>query len=178
MKKLLLVLRSELLRRVAMAILILSIAPFCSAPEPDWTISHNTLLDEITVSVIDPLEQDIYLALAVDSNGILGSFAKGINAPSDSSFYDTLKNDGWGQLGQGEIWVMADASKPYTYDDGQWLTADFDFATGKTSAVISLYRMNPPGPGGSAVLLDSLVIPEPATISLLVFGGLLICRRR
>ncbi len=161
------------MKKLLMAILICGITPFCSAP--DWTISHNALLDEITISVLDPLQEDICLALAVDDGGVLNNFAAGPDAPNFSAFYDTLENDGWGQLGQGDIWVM---TGDYPYVDGEWLTTDFDFAPGETSAVISLYWMNPPGPGGSAIFLNSLVIPEPTTMSLLVFGGLFLCRRR
>ncbi|MFA5291399.1 MAG: hypothetical protein WC496_00020 [Phycisphaerae bacterium] len=163
-------------KRLFITILVLCVAPLCKAPI-DWSIFYNSNEDLITISVVDPLQEDIYLALAVDDGGILSDFAAGTNAPSESQFYDTLANDGWSVLGQGEIWVMAEAVIPYTYYDGDWLTAAFSFAPGKNFATLSLYRIyssENPGP----VLLDSLAIPEPITVSLLAFGGLFLYRRK
>jgi hypothetical protein len=168
------------MKKLLMAILVLCITPLCPAPM-EWSI----LPDEekhLTVSVIDPCEEDIFLILAVDSGGVLSSFAKGSDAPSDSFSAGTLiLNDydlHFGYLGQGELWLMADWSLPFTYDDGNWLTADFDFAPGKTSSVISLYFLDMDGEPGDEVLVAPHVIPEPITLCLLGFGGLFLCRRK
>jgi hypothetical protein len=168
------------MKKLLMTTLILSIAPLCSAP--DWTISHNTLLDKVTISVTDPLQEDIFLILAVDSNGILSNFAEGPNAPSDSFSAGTLTLNDYdlhlGYLGQGELWLMVDNSSPYTYGAGDWLTAHFAFASGKTSAVVSLYMLDVEGFEGDEVFLTSHVIPEPITLFLFSLGSLFLYRRR
>jgi len=166
----------EKMRKVLFVFLIFAVTSITNATVT-WTISDDSL-GGITVSVIDNPEEAICLALAVDSNGILSSFAKGLDAPKDSSSYGTLKDNilYWdlSYLGQGEVWGMEDIDWPGVYNDGNWLTADFAFAPGKTSATISLYQLGDP----PMFLTSHVMVPEPITLSLLALGGLFIRRRK
>jgi hypothetical protein len=159
------------MKKVLVIFLIFTVTSLTNATVT-WTITDDGA-GNITVSVVDNPEEPVGLALAIDSNGILSSFAAGLDAPEHTYFYDTLENCGLGYLGQGEVWMMGDYPG-VEYNDGDWLTAAFDLACGKTSATISLYSWT----GGEPVFLTSHVVPEPITLSLLAFGGLFIRRRR
>lgn len=166
------------MKRVLIISLVLTVTSITNATTV-WTITDEPMSPayEITVSVIDN-PQVICLALAVDSNGILSNFAAGPDAPKDSSSYGTLEDNTlyWdlSYLGQGEVWGMEDLDWPGVYNDGDWLTADFVFAPGKTSATISLYWLGDP----PIFLTSHVVVPEPITLSLLALGGLFLRRRK
>jgi hypothetical protein len=165
------------MKKVLTISLVLVITSIANATAT-WTISDELMSPEytITVSVTDNPEEPVVLALAVDSGGILSNFAAGLDAPPDSSSYGTLDDYSIGYLGQGEVWGMEDYyGWPGEYNDGDWLTATFAFASGQTSATVSLYNMT----HGEPVFLTShTVVPEPVTLSLLALGGLFIRRRR
>jgi hypothetical protein len=167
------------MKKLLMAILILSITPLCSAPT-EWSISHDDD-NKIVVSVTDPPQEDIFLILAVDSSGILSDFVKGSDAPSDSFSAGTLTlNDydmDFSSLGQGELWLMADwtTSEP-VYNDGDWLTASFAFAAAGPSTV-SLYEVAEDA-SYSLITSHTFIVPEPMTMALLGLGGLFLYRRK
>lgn len=168
------------MRKVLIIFLILTVTSLTHAAVT-WTITDDGV-GNITASVIDNPDEQLFLIMVVDSDGVLSDFAKGVNAPSDSMSIGTPADNTYGialgYLGQGEVWMMTDNTVPYIYNDGDWLTADFTFAAGKTSSVVSLYTLDIEGSEGEEVLVDSLVIPEPMTLSLLAFGGLFLRRRR
>ena len=119
---------------------------------------------------------DLYLALAVEGTGwTLTNFAAGADAPSDSSMFSTLADAGLSSLGTGELWAMADFSPPYTYDNGQWLTATVVWDGFSGFEDIKVYEVDE---SLGTTLLDSLLIPEPMTIALLGLGGLFLRRRK
>ena len=146
-----------------LAILLFALAIVSSVTAaPVWELSYDT--GTITVSVTNAPQWATYLTLSADSNGIISNSEAGPDAPPDS------------YTDNGTLWVMIDNSSPYTYNDGIWLTADFAFAPGKISSVVSLYEYVEAE--AAFYVRDSIVVPEPGTIALFCLGGLMLRRRK
>ncbi len=169
------------MKKILIIFLILTVTSITNATTV-WTITAEPMSPayKITVSVTDN-PQDVFLALAVDSDGILSDFAAGPNAPEDTWQCGTLADNVYGldfsDLGQGEMWSMLDFQAPIVYDDGDWLTADFAFAPGSSSSVVSLYQIDVTT-GAESFLISHTMVPEPVTLSLLGLGGLFLRRRK
>lgn len=167
------------MKKVLIIFLILTVTSIANA-NVTWTITDDGA-GEITVSVIDNPHTYLFLALAVDSYGVLSDFAAGLNAPEDSQPYGTLEDNyaDWdlSSLGQGELWYMGDDYDPLEYNDGDWLTAKFEFASGSNPAKISLHMVD--GSGTASFLTSHvMLVPEPASITLCLLGLGGLFRRR
>ena len=160
------------MKKLLVLMIILGMASMANA-----AMSWDLTFDSTTVyATVTDNEGSMYLALAiVPADGTLSSFAAGDDMPADGASWGTLADVGLSALGQGELWAMADTGSTPVYNDGDWLKASWALDSPATSVVVSLYEAQE---DLSYELLDTLLIPEPATVALLALGGLLLRRRK
>ncbi|MCX5632786.1 MAG: PEP-CTERM sorting domain-containing protein [Phycisphaerae bacterium] len=163
------------MKKLLVLVLVLAMAVSANA----WVLSYDAGTVTATAESTDLPLNDMYLALMVDSAGVLSSFGSDANAPESAANFSNLPE---GSLPspletlQGELWVFTDSSEPYTYLAGPWMHATFAFASGPAASTVSLYQWFEVE--GTVTFLDDIVIPEPATIALLCLGGLMLRKKK
>ena len=164
------------MKKLLVLVLVLALASVANA----WILSYNEGTSVVTVTAeAADAKTDMYLALLVDSAGVLSNFGFDANAPESAvSFLSTPDGGMPSPLDtlQGELWNFTDSSEPYEYPVGPWFHATFAFAAGPAASTVSLYEWYEGD--NSAILRAIITIPEPATMALLCIGGLFLRRRK
>jgi hypothetical protein len=137
---------------------ILFMAPIAGAMTVSLTDTGTTV--ELSVFEYEPIYS---LAMVIEAPGVLSNFVDGSEAPIWIPHFITINGD------DGEGYVVM--STP-PYDDGVWLIADW---SASIPVRISAYEEFVPGVG---ILLDQIIVPEPATLALLCLGSLFLTRHR
>ncbi|HBG26657.1 MAG: hypothetical protein A2Y10_18375 [Planctomycetes bacterium GWF2_41_51] len=161
------------MKKILFLLLIIFVTSLSTAM-PIVTGTYNANTEKVSVFVQNG--GIVYIGLAINSTkGQLSNFQRGTDAPLDSCFACTNEEllPDFPYFGQGELWAMID-SRPWPYDDGEWLTANVNLASGINSVNVIMYMIDE-----YFVMYDmgKIFIPEPATISLLGLG-LLTLRRK
>ena len=167
------------MKKMLMLVLVLGLASVASAV-PTFTGAYNSGTGVVSVSITNN-EGIMNIGLAItDGSGTLSGFAKGASAPADSAFaYSMGAGQDFEGYGEGEIWVMIHITTDTpVYIDGEWLKANFTFATGKTSGFATMYNFDEPETFTNMGTIQLGIVPEPITISLLGLGGLFLRRRK
>ena len=162
------------MKKLLVLMLILALASLANAAI-EWSLSYDDITGVVSLDITNN-EGQMYIGMAVDSSeATLSGFAAGDDAPQDTDQFAILPDDLEG-YGQGELWAAAHITTgPQVFNDGEWLVADFDFASGVTSATVSALSFDEETE--TCAVEATILIPEPATIALLCFGGLLLRKK-
>ena len=124
------------MKKMVTLILVLAVASVANA----WVLSYNSGTNVVTATAeAADAKTDMYLALLVDSAGVLSSFGFDANAPESAvSFLSTPDGGMPSPLDtlQGELWNFTDSSEPYEYPVGPWFHATFAFAAGPAASTV------------------------------------------
>jgi hypothetical protein len=158
-------------KMLTLVVILLSIASLASA---STIAAYNAGTNVISVTVTNNTGSE-YIGLSITSGaGILSGFAKGPQAPASTDNFANLGVAGYYQgYGEGELWTCVDTAGVPTYIDGSWLTANF---SGAKPSTVTLWAYDENTEGFTAI--QTILIPEPATIALLCLGGLLLRKKK
>ena len=157
------------MKKLLVLSLVLGIASLASA---GFSIVVDT--DAGTVTANGTADADIYLLLTSDAGvtgGALGAAAPSLSGDVGMSAADFAAAVGMSIDGDGLAYVIA-SSAGEVYDTGDYLSG----AYGTGATVANLYYFSEITGGNG--LLDSVVIPEPATMALLGLGALVLRRKK
>lgn len=167
------------MKKLLILTLVLGMASMASAASITGLVGtlngdDNPGAGAITLDVVptDPHTQlDTYLVVTIMGSATLTS-GLGTAAPESSGLVGTMADLGLASTyGDGDLYVMASTTSPANYATGTWI--DVSYTGAVDGDVIAAYESD----GASFALLDSVTIPEPATIALLCLGGLLLRKK-
>ncbi|MFA5785070.1 MAG: PEP-CTERM sorting domain-containing protein [Phycisphaerae bacterium] len=132
--------------------------------------------ESLAIEVTGTIDQDLYIVLS--SNGTLGSYALGVDAPDLSGYAgptDDLTGTGFDPPAgfSGQYWVMATSDNINYPITGEFLTALGGAAGDQVNIRAFDETVGYLGDFGTITL-----VPEPMTIALLGLGGLFLRRRK
>jgi hypothetical protein len=155
--------KEKTMRKLLVLVAVFAMSPIVSG----MTVTISNTETQVQLYVVDAT-YDPFLAMVIETPGVLINFAANTLAPSLNSSYGAVIIDG----DNGEAWGFG-IEEGESYQDGVWLFADWS-----TTSFVNAYAYETFDGGYTWTLLDQIQVPEPMTLALLGLGGLFILRHR